>query len=115
MSFINEDIEDALKQYIVLLDAERYFEAHEILEEVWYPRRLNKDPLANLLKGLINGAVAFEHLKRNCKNAVEKARKVMVAYDRYKVLCIGKIRYALFFRVACEKIEELKNEHPEVW
>ena len=115
MLTMNEDLEGALKAYVVLLDEEEYFEAHEVLEEAWHPLRLKKDPLANLLKGLINGAVAFEHLKRNSDNAQQKACKVMASYERHKGLCTEEIRYAPLFKNACMKIELLKSEYPGVW
>ena len=115
MLTMNEDLEGALKAYILLLDEEEYFEAHEVLEEAWHPLRLKKDPLANLLKGLINGAVAFEHLKRNSDNAQQKACKVMASYERHKGLCTEEIRYSLLFKDACMKIELLKRKYPEVW
>ena len=112
---MNEDLEGALKQYIILLDKGEYFDAHEVLEEAWHLLRLKKDPLANLAKGLINGAVAFEHLKRNSTNASEKARKVMASYEKYKEIYSEEIRYAVRFKAACIKIEALKREYPEVW
>ncbi|BAF71076.1 DUF309 domain-containing protein [Sulfurovum sp. NBC37-1] len=115
MLSMNEDLEGALKQYIILLDKGEYFDAHEVLEEAWHPLRLNKDPLANLTKGLINGAVAFEHLKRNKSNASEKARKVMTSYEKHKEIYSDEIRYAILFKAACIKIEELKSAYPEVW
>lgn len=115
MLTMNEDLEGALKAYVVLLDEEEYFEAHEVLEGAWHPLRLKKDLLANLLKGLINGAVAFEHLKRNRDNAQQKACRVMASYERHKGLCTEEIRCAPLFKKACMKIELLKHEYPEVW
>ena len=81
---INEDLEGALKEYIQLLKDREFFEAHEVLEEAWHSLRLKKEPLALLVKGFINGAIAFEHLKRNKKNADYKAKRVMASYERYK-------------------------------
>jgi len=115
MLTMNEDLEGALKQYIILLEKGEYFDAHEVLEEAWHPLRLKKDPLANLAKGLINGAVAFEHLKRNTTNASEKARKVMTSYEKHKALCSEEIKHAILFKAACMKIEALKSAYPEVW
>ena len=115
MPVMNDDLEGALKQYVALLNEAAYFDAHEVLEEAWHPLRLKKDPLANLLKGLINGAVAFEHLKRNRNNAKEKARRVMASYERHRGLCTEEIRYAVLFQTACMKIDALKNEYGEVW
>jgi len=112
---MNDDLEGALKAYLKLLDEEEYFDAHEVLEEAWHPLRLKKHPLRNLVKGLINGAVAFEHIKRNRKNAKDKALRVIVSYEKYKDLCTDTIEYAALFEQACQKIESLKVQHPEVF
>ena len=65
MLTMNEDLKGALEEFITLLNKEEYFEAHEVLEEAWHPLRLKNDPLKHLLKGLINGAISLEHIKRD--------------------------------------------------
>jgi len=112
---MNEDLESALKAYLLLMEQEEYFEAHEVLEEAWHPLRLKDHPLKNLVKALINAAVSFEHLKRNRDNASKKALRVMASYERHKGLYTDSIAYASLFKEACEKIESLKKEHPEVF
>ncbi len=108
---MNDDLEGALKHYMKLLDEGAYFEAHEVLEEAWHPLRIRKDYLANLVKGLINGAIAFEHIKRNRVNAHYKAQRVFTAYEKHKNLCIDTILYYNLFKDACKKIENLKEIH----
>ena len=115
MLTMNEDLEGALKAYLQLLEEEEYFEAHEVLEEAWHPLRLNNHPLKNLAKGLINGAITFEHIKRKRGNASNKAQRVIASYERYKHLCTDEIEYAEAFKKACEKIESLKIKHAEVF
>ena len=112
---MNDDLEGALRGYLKCMDEGAYFEAHEVLEEAWHPLRLRKDPLANLLKGLINGAVAFEHLKRGRPQAAERARRVIVSYERYKGLATPDILYADLFHEACETVEELKRQQTAVF
>ena len=112
---MNDDLEGALKSYMKLLDEEEYFEAHEVLEEAWHPLRLKKDPLANLAKGLINGAITFEHIKRNRANMKSKAQRVIVSYERHKHLCVETIIYYHLFKEACDKIEALKQRHNEMF
>ncbi len=114
MLTMNDDLEGALHTYIKLLDKEEYFEAHEVLEEAWHPLRLKKHPLANLVKGLINGAIAFEHIKRNRVNVKNKAQKVIASYERHKHLCVEGIRAYALLKKACEKIEVLKQKHKEM-
>jgi len=112
---MNEDLQGALRSYLALLEAGEYFEAHEVMEEAWHPLRLRKDPVANLAKGLINGAIAFEHLKRNREQAALRAQRVIASFDRHKGLCVeGIVHYALFSQ-ACAYIEKLKSEYREVF
>ena len=112
---MNEDLEGALRAYLQLLEGQEYFEAHEVLEEAWHSLRLRKDPLANLVKGLINGAVAFEHLKRARPQAADRARRVLASYERHKGCCTPDIVHAELFIRACEKIEMLKLQHAAVF
>ena len=112
---MNDDLEGALKAYLLLMDEEEYFEAHEVLEEAWHPLRLKDHPLKNLVKALINGAVSFEHLKRNKKDAARKALRVMESYERHKGIYSDEIIFADLFKKSCLKIETLKSEHPGVF
>ncbi len=112
---MNEDLEGALKEYLKLLDEEEYFEAHEVMEEAWHPLRLKKHPLANLAKGLINGAITFEHIKRNRGNTRAKAQKVIASYDRHKHLCVEGIRAYTLFKEACDTIEGLKVKYKKMF
>ncbi len=112
---MNDDLEGALKEYLQLLEEEEYFQAHEVLEEAWHPLRIGKHPLANLAKGLINGAITFEHIKRNRKNVKDKAQRVIASYERHKHLCTEGIGHAELFKQACQKIESLKIKHAEVF
>ena len=106
----NHDLEGALKSYLTLLKSEDYFDAHEALEEAWHPLRKTNHPLKNLVKGLINGAISFEHIKRDRKNAYEKASKVINSFERHKHLCVEGIEYFELFEEACFEIEILKQE-----
>jgi hypothetical protein len=112
---MNEDLEGALKAYLILLDEGKYFEAHEVMEEAWHLLRLSDHSLKNLVKGLINGAIAFEHLNRNRDDAERKAKKVMASFDRYRYLCIEGIENFNLFEEACQKIEALKVKHTKVF
>jgi predicted metal-dependent hydrolase len=115
MLTMNEDLEGALKEYLRLLDEEAYFEAHEVLEEAWHPLRLSNHPLKNLAKGLINGAITFEHIKRNRANVKNKAQRVIASYEKHKHLCVEGIVYYSLFKEACAKIETLKQKHSEMF
>jgi predicted metal-dependent hydrolase len=107
----NHDLKGALHNFLHLLDREDYYDAHEVLEEAWHPLRKKNHPLKNLAKGLINGAICFEHLKRNRTDAKRKASSVLKSFERYKHLCIEGIEYFELFNKSCKKIESLKELH----
>lgn len=72
-----------LEEFKTLLDKELYFEAHEALEELWFPRRFEKENEILLLKGFINAAVSFELHKRG---RVQSSKKVWANYLKYRPL-----------------------------
>jgi len=51
-------------RFLACLKEERYYDAHTVLEDIWFPRRAEKTPEVLLLKGLINASVSFELHKR---------------------------------------------------
>ena len=107
----NHDLEGALKDFLEELNKEEYYEAHEVLEEAWHPLRKKNHPLKNLAKGLINGAICFEHLKRDRSEARSKACSVLKSFERHKHLCIEGIEQYELFQESCETIEALKEVH----
>ncbi len=107
----NHNLEEALINYLTLLKSEAYFDAHEVLEEAWHPLRKAQHPLKNLLKGLINGAICFEHIKRDNENAYIKASKVIKSFERHKHLSVEGIEYFELFEEACFEIEKLKKKY----
>ncbi len=111
----NEALGPTLIAYLGMLDRGEYFEAHEVLEGIWYPMRKSRDDLANLLRGLINAAVAFEHLKRDKPGAQERARKVMRSFDRYAPLCSALMPETALFVRACKKVDLLKEKQRETF
>jgi len=115
MLTMNEDLEGALKAYLLQMEKGAYYEAHELLEEAWHPLRLKKEPLANLTKGLINVAIAGEHIRRGREQYAQRARRVMGAYERHKHLCVKGIANYSLFLLACKKAEALKEAYPTVF
>ena len=65
------------------IDKELYYEAHEVLEEIWFPKRFEDDAEVKLLKGFINSAVCFELIKRG---RIEQSKKVWGNYLKYRQL-----------------------------
>ena len=70
-----------IQEYILCLEEERYYDAHEALEALWFPRRFEESSEVKLLKGLINAAVSFELIKRNRQ---PQSKKVWANYLKYR-------------------------------
>lgn len=74
---------DCIIKFKQAINESRYYEAHEYLEEWWFPRRKTKTAEVLFVKGLINCAVSFElHKKQRFKNA----NIVWKNYLKYKPL-----------------------------
>ena len=63
------------------LDEERFYDSHEALEEIWFPRRFEDDKEIKLIKGFINAAVSFELTKRRRPIPATRAWK---NYEKYR-------------------------------
>jgi len=80
---MSRDYTEYLDRFVCCLEEERFYDAHEALEEVWFPRRFEDDPEMKLLKGFINAAVSFELTKRG---RPDPAAKVWRNYEKYRPL-----------------------------
>lgn len=76
-------MKSAYKQFIEYLQTDRFFEAHEVIEHIWFPIRKENHPEKNILRGLINASVSFELIKRGRPHA---ARRVWQTYLKYRPL-----------------------------
>lgn len=75
-----EALEKAMEEFILCLEEERHYDAHEVLEALWFPERFVKDDEVMLLKGYINASVSFELFKRGRK---ERYEQVWKNYEKY--------------------------------
>jgi len=75
--------ESLINAFIVCINEARYFDAHETLEKIWFPRRFEDDVEMKLIKGFINAAVSFEVIKRG---RIESSEKVWETYEKYIIL-----------------------------
>ncbi|WP_415397206.1 DUF309 domain-containing protein [Sulfurimonas sp. CS5] len=89
-----------LDEFIKCLDEQGYFEAHEILEEVWFPRRFENNNEIKLLKGFINAAVSFELEKKGRTDASKRVWKNYIKYRQllYKVDSVYFNKYHFIVR-----------------
>jgi len=72
-----------IEEFLLLLHESRFYDAHEVLEELWFPKRFHATNEVKLLKGFINAAVSFELLKRG---RVKQSQKVWLNYLKYRQL-----------------------------
>jgi len=72
-----------IEGYRLCIDEARYYDAHEELEKLWFPRRFEDDNEIKLLKGFINAAVSFELIKRGRK---DPSKKAWANYLKYRPL-----------------------------
>jgi hypothetical protein len=100
-----------IQEYIFCLNEERYFEAHEVFESFWFPRRHEDDNEIKVIKGFINAAVSFELIKRR---RIPQSQKVWKTYLKYKKL-ISKTdsnhtqKYLELSKIVEEKMLKLLN------
>ena len=98
----------ALQNFIVSLNEGRFYNAHEDLEEIWFPRRFEDDDEVRLLKGFINAAVSFELIN---KGRLQASEKVWKNYLKYLALLktINSEHTSKYNQIALH-VEEIKTE-----
>lgn len=70
----------AFEEFKKLILEEKYFEAHEVLEEIWHPLRKSLHSDRDIIRGFINAAVSLELKKRKRNNYL----KVWKTYEKHK-------------------------------
>ena len=78
-----QEYERLINQFIVYINETKYYEAHETLEEIWFPRRFEDNVEMKLVKGFINAAVSFELIKRG---RPESSKRVWKNFEKYIIL-----------------------------
>lgn len=73
-------ITKSCEAFVLSINEGRYYDAHEDLEPLWYPRRFEDDNEVRLWKGFINAAVSFELARRGRKEASQKAWETYMKY-----------------------------------
>ena len=105
---MSEDYTAYLDRFVLCLDEERFYDAHEALEEVWFPRRFEDDMEIKLIKGFINAAVSFELTKRGRPDPATRAWK---NYEKYRPLLdvFSNINTSYYTRLA-RRVEKMREE-----
>ncbi len=95
MAQASTSITEAFDAFVKSLDENRFYDAHEDLEHLWFPRRFDENDEVKLWKGFINAAVYFELIK---KGRGATSGKVWDNYLKYKPL-----------------LDEVVSEHKELY
>jgi hypothetical protein len=70
-----------INEFLHCLNEERFYDAHEVLENLWFPQRFTESCEVKILKGFINAAVSFELFKRG-RSA--QSKRVWANYLKYR-------------------------------
>ena len=76
-------ISSKIEEFLLCIQEQRFYDAHEVLEEVWFPLRFENSNELKLIKGFINASVSFELFKRG---RIEQSKKVWANYLKYRSL-----------------------------
>jgi len=95
------------EEFLLCLEEQRYYDAHEVLEEVWFPLRFEKNHEVNLIKGFINASVSFELYKRGRE---KQSKKVWGNYLKYRGLLfkIESKNKNLYYQIS-RQLETINN------
>ena len=88
--------DEALREGIDLFNQERFWEAHEVLEEIWHPAT-GRD--RDTIQGLILTAAALVHYQKDeksvCVSILGRAKEKLGRLDQFKGLDIGSLRTSI--------------------
>jgi hypothetical protein len=85
--------DETLREGIDLFNQERFWEAHEVLEEIWHPATgVDRDTI----QGLILTAAALVHYQKDeksvCVSILGRANEKLGTLDQFRGLDIGSLR-----------------------
>ena len=88
--------DEALREGIDLFNQERFWEAHEVLEEIWHPATgVDRDTI----QGLILTAAALVHYQKDektvCVSILGRAQEKLGTLDQFKGLDIRSLRVSI--------------------
>ena len=88
--------DEALREGIDLFNQERFWEAHEVLEEIWHPAT-GRD--RDTIQGLILTAAALVHYQKDektvCVSILGRAKEKLGTLDQFKGLDIRSLRVSI--------------------
>ena len=102
-------IEHILNKTISEINEHKFYDAHETLELIWYPRRFESSNEVKLIKGLINATVSLELLKKGKKDASKKVWKIYLKY-RPLLYKTASAHLNSYHKIA-RHVESIKNKY----
>ncbi|MFK5938382.1 MAG: DUF309 domain-containing protein [Sulfurimonas sp.] len=98
-----------LDNFVKCLNEKQFYDAHEALEEAWFPRRFEDSNEVKLLKGFINASVSFE-LYKNGK--IKQSKKVWMNYLKYRQLLfkVNSSYLNKYYKIS-RYLEEINLQH----
>lgn len=99
--------QELIDEFVARLEAGCYYDAHESLEELWFPRRFEDSDEVRLLKGFINAAVSFELVKRGRPVPSERAWSNYLKY--LPLLEQIESEFCDAYRNVVRKIDSIRN------
>jgi len=102
-------MKNKIENFKKCLFEERFYDAHEALEEAWFPRRFEVSDEVKLLKGFINASVSFELFKRERE---KQSKKVWANYLKYRPL-LFKVQnsYSNEYYQLSRLVEDIHKKH----
>ncbi len=87
---------EILRKGVALFNEERFWEAHEILEEIWHPA---KGVERDVIQGMILTAAALVHLQKDeksvCASILERALDKLGSQTEYKGIDIQRLKSSI--------------------
>jgi hypothetical protein len=96
-----------IEEFKVCIAEYRYYDAHEVLEELWFPRRFEESSEVKVLKGFINAAVSFELIKRG---RIAQSKRVWANYLKYRLFLDSLTQYHKEFYALSRYLEAIHIE-----
>jgi len=102
------NLEKAIQSFIECLKQERFYDAHETLEVLWFPLRKNPSDEVNLLRGYINASVSFELYK---KGRFTPSEKVWKNFTKYQLLVdMVPLEHQVHYKNAQKEILKIRKK-----
>lgn len=98
----------AIDDFLACLGEARFYEAHEVFEAFWSPRRFEDNDEVRLIKGFINASVSFELIRRGRPGP---SRRAWETYLKYRPLLDSlECELAPAYRRVAETLETIKEQ-----